>query len=154
MSDLAICVENCILSHRDAARSRAEGLSKPYHIGRGQQRHDTTSTRLRTGLRDALTAVFRRQASLTPDPRPLAPDDTDLWALRDVSFAACPECNRRAQRGEVVGIPATELRTGIGRNGAGKTTLLKILFRITEPTSGQGDARRDAVRHARTGVII
>jgi ABC-type polysaccharide/polyol phosphate transport system ATPase subunit len=48
------------------------------------------------------------------------------------------------QRGEVVGIPSTRLRTGIGRNGAGKSALpstelrtrLKILSRITEPTSG------------------
>jgi hypothetical protein len=53
---------------------RVENLSKLYHIGRAQQRHDT--------LRDALTAVFRRQetgtrkqetevkrqTSLIPDP--------------------------------------------------------------------------------------
>jgi len=54
----------------------------------------------------------------------------DLWALKDVSFEACPEPSRRVKRGEVVGI--------IGRNGAGKSTLLKILSRITEPTSDPG----------------
>jgi len=64
MTDIAIRVENCILSG-------VEGLSKLYpavapracpessegarHLGRAQQRHDT--------LRDALVAVFRRQAS-------------------------------------------------------------------------------------------
>lgn len=32
-------------------------------------------------------------------------DDT-IWALKDVSFKACPEGCRRIQRGEVVGIPS------------------------------------------------
>jgi hypothetical protein len=35
-----------------------------------------------------------------------------LWALKDVSFEACPELQRRAQRGEVVGIPSIALRAG------------------------------------------
>ena len=41
--------------------------------------------------------------------------DETIWALKDVSFEACPELSRRVRRGEVVGI--------IGRNAAGKTTL-------------------------------
>jgi len=45
MTDIAIRVENCILS-------RVEGLSKLYRIGRAQQRHDT--------LRDALVSTFQR----------------------------------------------------------------------------------------------
>jgi lipopolysaccharide transport system ATP-binding protein len=89
---------------------RVEHLSKLYHIGRAQQRHDT--------LRDALSGAFRRNNKLHSA-------DTDLWALRDVSF--------EVKQGEVVGI--------IGRNGAGKSTLLKILSRITEPMSGRPDLR-------------
>jgi len=62
------------------------------------------------------------------------------------------------QRGEVVGIPSLPLRTGFGRNGAGNprnntragstlvltrlSTRLKILFRITEPTSGRAEIAR------------
>ena len=41
-------------------------------------------------------------------------EDTDLWALKDVSGIS-------------------------GRNGAGKSTLLKILSRITEPTGGRAE---------------
>ncbi len=99
MSDIAIRVEN---------------LSKLYHLGARQQRHDT--------LRDALTGMFRRGHQSTNSQSTNSHSD-DLWALKDVSF--------EVQRGEVVGI--------IGRNGAGKSTLLKILSRITEPTSGRAE---------------
>ena len=48
------------------------------------------------------------------------PQGTDVWALRDVSFAVEP--------GEAVGL--------IGRNGSGKTTLLRLIAGIIRPTSG------------------
>ena len=71
MSDIAIRVEN---------------LSKLYHIGKAQQRHDT--------LRDALVAAVRSPLErLRRNPQ----SDT-IWALKGVSF--------EVQQGEVVGIIA------------------------------------------------
>src|SRR5437016_3702726 len=105
---------------------KVEGLGKRYKIGKMQRRHDTLRDRIAEAR---IFNLFKRRnghkgnvRALTPDPRPLT-SETDLWALRDVSF--------EVKRGEVVGV--------IGRNGAGKSTLLKILSRITEPTEGYAD---------------
>jgi len=86
-----------------------EGLSKKYRIGALQ--HDYTT------LRDRLAEMFRRR-----EPQEA---DTNLWALKDVTFD----------------IPAGEALGLIGHNGAGKSTLLKILSRITEPTEGRAILR-------------
>jgi len=117
---------------------RVENLSKLYHIGRAQQCHDT--------LRDALVGALPRiPRKGNANSRNSWQKDTDLWALKDVSFEACPESDRRVQQGEVVGTLAPHCvwcSAGvIGRNGAGKSTLLKILSRITEPMSGRPDLR-------------
>ncbi len=100
---------------------RVNNLSKMYRIGVAERQPQNLGGAAR-GLLSSPFAYLQRML------RPPTEQET-LWALRDVSF--------EVQRGEVVGIPSTTLRTGIGRNGAGKSTLLKILSRITEPTSGR-----------------
>ena len=77
----------------------------------------------------------------------------DLWALRDVSFEACPapkgrcaEPSRRVKQGEVVGIPSTRLRTGIGRNGAG--TLAPALRRQPYPAQPGMQVNRRSLRRS------
>ena len=86
-----------------------DGLSKRYSIGEREKKFPT--------LRDSVAAMFRRREKRTTD--------TELWALKDVSFDV--------KQGEVTGV--------IGRNGAGKSTLLKILSRITDPTHGFAEIR-------------
>ncbi len=88
MSDIAIKVAN---------------LSKLYHIGAKQKRHDTLRDSIVSAL-DAPKRWFTRNDH--------ASAEEDLWALKDVSFDV--------KQGEVVGI--------IGRNGAGKSTLTKFFL--------------------------
>jgi len=98
---------------------RVEGLSKKYLLG---QRAGGAGG-LRHAIEDAVAAPFRWAGKVVSGKTAARhrPDETEFWALRDVTFDV--------RRGEVVGI--------IGRNGAGKSTLLKVLSRITEPTAGR-----------------
>lgn len=86
---------------------RAEHLSKLYYFGNSAP----------YSVRELITGLIRGSRGES--------SKRELWALRDVSFAAGD--------GERLGI--------IGNNGAGKSTLLKILSRITKPTSGTAEIR-------------
>ena len=61
---------------------RVENLSKLYHIGRAQQRHDTLRDAI-SDFRLRISDSFRRS-----NPRSAIhnPQSEDLWALKDVSF--------------------------------------------------------------------
>jgi ABC-type polysaccharide/polyol phosphate transport system ATPase subunit len=83
----------------------------------GEIRVETVSRRFRVNPRG--TRSLKSVALLRDRGRA-----TDVWALRDVSFAVEP--------GSALGL--------VGRNGSGKSTLLRIIAAIIKPTSGRVDA--------------
>ena len=96
MSDLAIRVNN---------------ISKLYHIGARQQRHDT----LRDSIVSALVAPkrwFGRNGQAAEE---------DLWALKDVSFEM--KHGEVGRHPFVLRLSLGMLRAGAGRNGRGKSKL-------------------------------
>jgi lipopolysaccharide transport system ATP-binding protein len=74
------------------------------------ERHDS--------LRDLIPSYTRRLFSA---PKDSELQDSEFWALRDVSF--------EVPQGQALGI--------IGQNGAGKSTVLKLLTKILKPTIGE-----------------
>jgi ABC-type polysaccharide/polyol phosphate transport system ATPase subunit len=75
-----------------------DAVSKRYMLGQGR------------GARGVLLDMLGRRSARS-----------DLWALRNLSFAV--------ERGDALGL--------VGRNGAGKTTTLRLLAGISRPTRGR-----------------
>jgi lipopolysaccharide transport system ATP-binding protein len=99
---------------------RVENLSKQYRIGGPQARYKT----IRESLTEAVGAPFRRLSSVIRGQSSAVSNET-IWALKDVSFEACPELSRRVQRGEVVGIPSTGSGQALAATGRGRRRLLR-----------------------------
>ncbi len=80
-------------------------------------------------LRDLVPAVM---ASLGKRRRPNSLEQTEFWALQDVSFDV--------RAGQALGI--------IGPNGAGKSTALKVLTRLLRPDRGR------SIVQGRVGALV
>lgn len=65
---------------------RVENLSKLYRIGGPKARYKT----IRESLTQAVQAPFRRLSSVVRGQSSTVSNET-IWALKDVSFEACPE---------------------------------------------------------------
>ncbi len=140
MSEIAIRVENLSKQYRIGGPSTLRRGSGQAGLRTGPQARYKTIRALwnrpppqslswnmtystgRESLTEAVQAPFRRLSSIVRGQSSAVSNET-IWALKDVSFEACPELSRRVRRGQVVGI--------IGRNAAGKTTLAS-----TSPVQG------------------
>ena len=123
---------------------RVDNLSKLYHLGALQQRHDTLRDAL-TGFMPRIARIARRSEDNSPNSRNSrqASGPDELWALKDVSFEACPEFLRRIKRGEVMGTPAF----------ASNVDIVAVVWRKTDaaapldPEEGYRQICRMAVKH-------
>ena len=102
MDDIAIRVENLSKQYPfDRLTATSTRGGRAGCIGGPQARYKT----IRESLTEAMQAPFRRLSSVVRGQSSAISNET-IWALKDVSFEACPELSRRVQRGEVVGIPS------------------------------------------------
>jgi hypothetical protein len=123
---------------------RVENLSKQYRIGGPQASYKT----IRESLTEAVQIPFRRLSSILRGQSSAVTNET-IWALKDVSFDACPELSRRVQRGEVVGIPslrqAQYKRRAQDKHWAQRGFVVSSMVSLSnhQPNGGEDDAYFD-----------
>jgi hypothetical protein len=110
---------------------RVENLSKRYRIGAREKRANT----LRERLSNLAASPFDYLRRTLRGPT----GEEIIWALKDVSFEACPELSRRVKRGEVVGIPSLYSGQALGAPGRGRPRCL--VFSPASPSRRKQEGR-------------